>query len=202
MHRADNGQPVPDGTQVTLITTLGNFNSADRRSAERDRSSSSTGGPRRCSSPAPSVGTAAVTATYSGATGAANVQIGSPATFFVSSVSPNIGDSAGGQTVTILGGGFAQPVRVTFGGAAATVHSVSPTQIVVVTPSAAAAGVPVTVGQTASVSVMVTNHVNQVNQQQDSIDKGFTYPWAAAAAASRRSSRSLRPPAPMRGAPA
>ncbi len=174
VHRADNGQPVPDGTQVTLVTTLGNFNSA-------------TGGPQtvmlqlvngRASAvlfAGSDVGTAAVTASYGGATGAANVLIGSPATFFVSSVSPNIGDSAGGQTVTILGGGFAQPVRVTFGGAAATVHSVSPTQIVVVTPSAAAAGVPVTVGQTASVSVMVTNHVNQVNQQQDSIDKGFTY---------------------------
>jgi hypothetical protein len=174
VHRADNGQPVPDGTQVTLVTTLGNFNSA-------------TGGPQsvmlqlvngRASAvlfAGSDVGTAAVSASYGGATGAANVLIGSPATFFVSSVSPNIGDSAGGQTVTILGGGFAQPVRVTFGGAAATVRSVSPTQIVVVTPSAAAAGAPVVVGQTASVSVMVTNHVNQVNQQQDSIDKGFTY---------------------------
>jgi hypothetical protein len=174
VHRADNGQPVPDGTQVTLTTTLGNFNSA-------------TGGPQtvplqlvngRASAvlfAGSDVGTAAVSASFGGSTGAANVQIGPPATFFVSSVSPNLGDSAGGQQVTVLGGGFGQPVRVTFGGAAATVKSVSPTQIVVVTPSAAAAGAPIVVGQTASVSVMVTNHVNQVNQQSDSIDKGFTY---------------------------
>jgi hypothetical protein len=174
VHRADNGQPVPDGTQVTLTTTLGNFNS-------------SSGGPQsvplqlvngRASAvlfAGSDVGTAAVSASFGGATGAANVMIGSPSTFFVSSVSPNLGDAAGGQQVTILGGGFAQPVRVMFGTAAATVRSVSPGQIVVVTPSAAAAGAPVTVGQTASVGITVTNHVNQVNQQQDSIDRGFTY---------------------------
>jgi PKD repeat protein len=173
VHRTDTGAPPPDGSQVQVTTTLGAFNSA--------------GGPQslmlqlvngRASAAlfaGADVGTAAVSATFSGATGAANVMIGSPATFFISSVSPNIGDAAGGQTVTILGGGFAQPVRVTFGGAAATVKSVNASQIVVVTPSAAAAGAPVIVGQTASVAVMVTNHVNQVNQQQDSIDKGFTY---------------------------
>jgi hypothetical protein len=174
VHRADNGQPVPDGTQVTLATTLGSFNSSgsNTQSVQLQLVNGRASAVLFAGS---DVGTAAVTASFGGATGAANVQIGAPATFFVSSVSPNLGDSAGGQTVTILGGGFAQPVRVTFGGAAATVKSVSPTQIVVVTPSAAAAGVPVTVGQTASVSVMVTNHVNQVNQQSDSIDKGFTY---------------------------
>jgi hypothetical protein len=173
VHRTDTGAPPPDGSQVQVTTTLGGFNTA--------------GGPQsltlqlvngRASAAlfaGADVGTAAVSATFSGVTGAANVMIGSPATFFISSVSPNLGDAAGGQTVTILGGGFAQPVRVTFGGAAATVKSVNASQIVVVTPSAAAAGAPVTVGQTASVAVMVTNHVNQVNQQQDSIDKGFTY---------------------------
>jgi len=174
VHRADNGQPVPDGTQVTLATTLGGFNSSgsNTQSVQLQLVNGRASAVLFAGS---DVGTAAVTASFGGATGAANVQIGAPATFFVSSVSPNLGDSAGGQTVTILGGGFAQPVRVTFGGAAATVRSVTSTQIVVVTPSAAAAGVPVTVGQTASVSVMVTNHVNQVNQQSDSIDKGFTY---------------------------
>ncbi|HEY3571239.1 MAG TPA: IPT/TIG domain-containing protein [Thermoanaerobaculia bacterium] len=168
------GQPPPDGSQVTLTTSLGSFNSAT--SGQQSVTLALVNG--RASAALFSgteVGTAAVTATFGGATGAANVHINSPATFYVSSVSPNVGDAAGGQQVTILGGGFAAPVRVTFGGAAATVRSVTPSQIVVVTPSAAAAGASVGVGETASVAVMVTNHVNQTDEQMDSIDRGFTY---------------------------
>src|SRR5258706_574499 len=86
-------------------------------------------------------GTAAITATFQGSTGAANVRIGEPATFFVSSVSPSVGGPNGGDTVTVLGGGFATPVRVTFNGAAATVRSDTGSTITVITPSAAAAGV-------------------------------------------------------------
>ncbi len=77
--------------------------------------------------------------------------------------------------MAILGGGFEQPVRVTFNGAAATVRSVSANRIVVTTPSAAAAGVPVGVGQTATVSVAVTINVNEPDTQTDTVDRGFTY---------------------------
>jgi hypothetical protein len=175
VHRSDTGAPPPDGSSVMLTTTLGNFNSANSGTQTVTLQLVNGRASAALFAGASDIGTAAVSATYSGATGATNVTIGSAATFFVSSVSPNVGDSAGGQQVTVLGGGFAQPVRVTFGGAAATVRSVSATQIVVTTPSAAAAGVPITVGQTASVAVMVTNHVNQANQQMDSIDRGFTY---------------------------
>src|SRR5947199_2187261 len=170
----DTGQPPADGSQVTIVTTLGSFNSAN--SGVTTLTLALVNGRAQANLfSGTDVGTAAVTATFGGATGATNVHINSAATFFVSSVSPNIRDAAGGQTVTVLGGGFAAPVRVTFGGAAATVRSVSPSQIVVVTPSAAAAGAPVPVGQTASVAVEVFNHVNQSNQQTDSIDRGFTY---------------------------
>jgi hypothetical protein len=170
----DTGQPPADGSQVTLVTSLGSFNSAT--SSTQSLTLALVNG--RASAnlfSSTDVGTAAVTASFGGSTGAANVHFTSAATFFVSSVSPNNGDAAGGQTVTVLGGGFSQPVRVTFGGAAATVRSVTPTQIVVVTPSAAAAGAPVQVGQTSSVGVTVTNHVNQPDQQTDGIDRGFTY---------------------------
>ncbi len=174
VRETDNGQPPPDGSQVTLTTSLGSFNSATS-GVTSVTLSLVNGRAQAALFSGTDVGTAAVTATYAGFTGAANVHVNSPATFYVSSVSPSSGDAAGGQTVTVLGGGFAQPVRVTFGGAAATVRSVSPTQIVVVTPSAAAAGAPVQVGQTASVAVMVTNRVNQVDQQTDQISQGFTY---------------------------
>src|SRR3954471_8897525 len=163
VRQTDNGQPPADGSQVTITTTLGTFNSANSGVTSLTLGLVNGRAQANLFSGA-DVGTAAVTATFGGATGAVNVRINSAATFFVSSVSPNLGDAAGGQTVTILGGGFAQPVRVTFGGAAATVRSVSSSQIVVTTPSAAA-GAPVPVGQTASVSVTVTNHVNQTDQQ-------------------------------------
>lgn len=175
VRETDNGQSPPDGSPVTLTTTLGSFNSATS-GLSTVTLSLVNGRAQAALFSGTDVGTAAVTATYGGFTGAANVHINSPATFYVSSVSPNTGDSAGGQTVTVLGGGFSQPVRVTFGGAAATVRSVSSSQIVVVTPSAAAAtGAPVPVGQTASVAVMVTNHVNQPDMQSDQIAQGFTY---------------------------
>jgi hypothetical protein len=174
VHRSDTGVAPPDGSQVTLTTSLGSFNSTS--GPQTVTLSLVNGRAQAALFAGTEVGTAAVTATFSGGgTGAANVSIGAPATFFVSSVSPNLGDAAGGQTVTILGGGFASPVRVTFGGAAATVRSVSPSQIVAVTPSAAAAGAPVGVGQTSTVTVVVTNHANQVNEMSDSLDRGFTY---------------------------
>ncbi|MFL6195245.1 MAG: IPT/TIG domain-containing protein [Thermoanaerobaculia bacterium] len=173
VRRADDGSPPPDGTAVAVTTTLGGFNAV--------------GGPRSVSLQlvngraqavlfaGTEVGSATVSATYLSNSGVANVRIGQSATFFVSSVDPSIGNPAGGETVTILGGGFDGPVRVTFNGAAATVRSVSPNRIVVTTPSAAAAGVPVGAGQTATVDVAVTNNVNESGQQTDSIVRGFTY---------------------------
>ncbi len=173
VRRNDNGQPPPDSTEVTLTTTLGAFGSTagpqsvvlqlvnGRAQAQLFAGTES--------------GTATVRATLNGNSGAANVGIGQPATFFVSSIDPNIGSPQGGEQVAILGGGFAQPVRVTFNGAAATVRSVSGSRIVVTTPSAAAAGVDVGVGETASVSVTVTINVNEVDQDSDTIDRGFTY---------------------------
>jgi hypothetical protein len=176
--RSDTGQAPPDGTTVALTTTLGGFNSVGGQPAVSLQLVNGKAATTLFAGT--DVGTATVRAAVSNGTGvtssgAANVRIGQPASFYVSSVSPSIGDSAGGQTVTILGGGFVQPVRVTFNNAAATVRSVTPNQIVVVTPSAAAAGVPVVVGQTATASVTVTIHANQVNSAQDTLPAGFTY---------------------------
>ncbi|HKI01509.1 MAG TPA: IPT/TIG domain-containing protein [Thermoanaerobaculia bacterium] len=173
VRRADNGQPPPDGTEVTLSTTLGGFGSS--------------GGPQSVTVQlvngraqatlfaGADAGTATIRAVFNGSAGATNVRIGAPATFFVSSVEPNVGNASGGEQVSILGGGFEGPVRVTFNGTAATVRSVSPNRIVVSTPSATAAGVPVGVGQTASVAVMVTINVNELDQASDLLERGYTY---------------------------
>ena len=56
----------------------------------------------------------------------------------IDTVTPATGDTAGGDTVVIVGTGFATGASVTFGGHAATVVSLSPTEITVVTPAHAA----------------------------------------------------------------
>jgi PKD repeat protein len=168
-----DGQVPADGSIVHLTTTLGLFgstggtNAVDLQLVNGRAAATLFAGQE--------TGTAAVTATFSGFAGAANVRIGQAATFFVSSVSPGVGNPSGGEQVTILGGGFVAPVRVTFNGATATVKSVSGSAITVITPSAAAAGVTVGVGQTAPVNVGVTINVNKPNQLIDSIAQGFTY---------------------------
>lgn len=171
--RSDTGQPPADGSVVHVTTTLGTFNSASGPNAV---DLTLVGGHAAATLFATTEsGTAAITATFQGSTGAANVRIGEPATFFVSSVSPSVGGPNGGDTVTILGGGFSTPVRVTFNGATATVRSSTGSTITVVTPSAAAAGVNVGVGQAVPVTVAVTINVNKPNEAVDSIAQGFTY---------------------------
>jgi hypothetical protein len=173
VRRSDNGQPPPDLTTVTLTTNLGAFGSAGGpQSVELQ---TVNGRVQAVLFAGTDSGTATVRAQVAGGAGATNVTIGQPATFFVSSIDPSVGSPQGGEQVTILGGGFETPVRVTFNGATATVRSSGPNRIVVTTPSAAAAGVDVGVGETESVSVTVTINVNETNEDSDTIDRGFTY---------------------------
>lgn len=174
VRRADNGQPPADGTEVTLSTTLGEFG-AIGTNQQTVILQLVNGEARAVLFPGTSAGTATLRAQFSGFTGAANVQIGAATTFFVSSVDPSVGNPAGGQEVTILGGGFDPPVRVTFNGTAAVVRSVSPNRIVVVVPSATAAGVNVPVGTTVPVSVAVTINVNETGTLTDTLQNGFIY---------------------------
>lgn len=173
VRRSDNGQPPPDLTPVTLTTTLGSFgspagpNSIQLQLVNGEASAVLFAGD--------SVGTATVRAAVGPSAGAATVRISAAATFFVGSVEPSVGDPEGGDEVTIVGGGFESPVRVTFNGTAATVRSVSSNRIRVVTPSADAAGVSVGVGQTAPVDVAVTINVNESNEATDALSRGFTY---------------------------
>jgi len=174
VRRTDTGQAPPDLTAVTLTTTLGEFGSAG--SGVQKLNLQLVGGKASAVLfPGASAGTATVQAAVSQSTGAVDVQIGQPATFFIGSVQPAVGDPQGGDVVKINGGGFVAPVRVTFGTAAATVRSITPTQITAVVPSATAAGVSVGVGQTVPVQVGVTIHVNQDGSATDTLPAGFTY---------------------------
>lgn len=174
VRRTDNGQPPADLTEVTLTTSLGEFGSAGSGTRTLDLQLVN-GRAQAALFPGGDVGTATIRADVDRSSGVANVSIGQAGTFFVSSVTPSVGTPQGGQQVTILGGGFDAPVRVTFNGAAAQVLSVTPTQIRVVAPSATAAGVDVGVGQSVPVSVGVTINYNETGTASDTLPGGFVY---------------------------
>jgi hypothetical protein len=174
VRRTDNGQVPPDLTEVELSTTLGEFGSIGSN-VQTLNLQLVNGRAQAVLYPGLSSGTATVRARVGPSAGAANVLIGQAATFFVSSIAPGVGTPAGGEQVTINGGGFDGPVRVTFNNATAQVLSVSPTQIRVRTPSSTAAGVEVPVGSTVPVTVGVTINVNETGTATDSVVNAFTY---------------------------
>ncbi len=171
--RADNGQPVPNLTHGTITTTLGNFGSV--------------GGPQTLDVelvngqatviffPGAVVGSASIRAAVSTGVAFTAVTIrepGVPPTFFLSAVSPNTGSPQGGETVTILGGGFAGPIRVTINGIASAVQSSTESQIRVTTPPLLGGLDP---GATQAVNVTVTIHLNEDGQASDTLASGFIY---------------------------
>jgi hypothetical protein len=174
VRRTDNGLPPADGTAVTLTTTLGEFGAVG--SGQQSIQVQLVNGRAQAALfPGAAIGRATVQATFSGTTGAANVDIIQQPTFHVSSVTPNVGSAGGGETINIEGGGFDGPVRVTFNGTAAQVLQVTPTRIRVRTPSATAAGVNVGSGQSVPVSVAVTVNLNEAGEATDTLPNGFIY---------------------------
>jgi hypothetical protein len=174
VRRTDTGQPPADLTPVTVTTNIGSFGAAG--TGTREVTLQLVNGRAQTVLFADTdVGTATVRAVVGTSAGVANVAIGQAGTFFISSVTPSIGTPQGGEEVSILGGGFDQPVRVTFNGAAAQVRSVTPTRIRAVVPPAAAAGVSVGVGQSVPVTVGVTINYNETGSATDTLPSGFTY---------------------------
>jgi hypothetical protein len=173
VRRNDTGQPPADLTEVVLSTSLGNFGSS--AGPQEVTLQLVNGRAQAVLYPGTDQGTATVRAVIGPSAGAANVQIGQAATFFISSIVPGVGDPAGGEDVTITGGGFDGPVRVTFNSATAQVLSVQSNRIRVRTPSATAAGVTVPVGSTASVSISVTINLNETGTLTDQLANAFTY---------------------------
>lgn len=176
--RADNGQAVPNLTPGTLSTTLGNFgNASGPQTAELEMVN---GQASVVLFPGTTVGVASIRAAVSSGVGFASVTIGEPGvpdTFFLSSVSPSTGSPQGGDVVTINGGGFSDPIRVTFGGIPAVVQSASATQIRVTTPrclDAPDTGCFAT-GGTKVVDVSVTVNLNEEGQATDTLTSGFSY---------------------------
>lgn len=95
------------------------------------------------------------------------------AAFFLTAITPNLGTQEGGTPVTIAGGGFVAPVRVTFNNVVATdARVLSPGVIAATTPRSPT---PVEAGTTLTVNVAVTNALNQSTPTTDTLVGGFTY---------------------------
>jgi len=111
--------------------------------------------------PAGSAGIVSVAVTSNGQTGTLNNAFTYAAAPIVISVSPSVGSTTGGTTVTLTGANFASPATVKFGSAAATnVTVVSSTSITAITPAGAAGPVNITVTS---------------NNQSGTLNNGFTY---------------------------
>ncbi len=176
--RSDTGAPVANLTQATVTTTLGSLGSV--------------GGPQTATLelvsgqstvaffPGPTVGTASIRAQVSTGVGLTSIQVreaGVPDTFFLASVDPNTGSPQGGETVTIHGGGFSDPIRVTFDGVPAIVQNATASTIRVTTPPCldpAGTGCYAQ-GGIKAVTVSVTINLNEDGQATDSLASGFIY---------------------------
>jgi hypothetical protein len=176
--RTDNWTSLPDGTQVTVTTTLGGLGSK--------------GGPttvtltlfngRATTSlyAGTTLGTAviraekAADATFGLAFAEAQVRFVEQAVTFVQAVVPSVGSPNGGEVVEIVGGGFEEPTRVTFGSSPAVVRSTSSSRITVETPRfpSYVPGAPFT---PTPVAVAVVAAYGSANERQDTLSNGFTY---------------------------
>jgi hypothetical protein len=164
-----------DGSTVTLTTTLGAFGAATGgTSTNLDLVNGQAtafifaNGTAGVSTVRASVVLPGTTAAI---TGSANLEFRTAAEFFVSSLEPNQGSPDGGTTVTINGGGFKDPVRVTFDGVPGVVQSTSATRIVVTTPRTTAP----TSELPKAVTVAVTIRANQADTKTDTLPSGFIY---------------------------
>lgn len=171
VRRRSDGQAPANGTTIALSTTLGELGSPGS-GQQSGFAELINGAAQVFLFPGTIEGLAVVQARLENSVGQANVRILGRATFFLSHVEPSSGSPQGGQQVTVVGGGFAEPVRVTFDGVVAQVQSVSTDRIRVLTPPSSQ---PVPTGTTRPVNVQVTINLNEEDQAIDLLASGYVY---------------------------
>ena len=173
--RASDGTKPANGTTVVVSTNLGDFDT--QGSGLQTGTLSLFDGTARVNFfPGSNPGTARVFAQLESSRGSTSITISELLEFFLNAITPNIGNPGGGEVVVISGGGFIEPVRVTFDGNAAPVESVNASRIRVRTPSIA-----LQAGSTRSVTVAVTNNFNGPEQASDQLVNAFTYTFGGSA---------------------
>jgi len=166
IRRRDNGQAPANGTTIVFSSSAGTF-ASNVGQIINGRAQVQYIPPTTQGS-----GSVTIQARLEGDVGQALLNILEAATFYIASVQPNTGTPAGGERVTIRGGGFETPVRVTFDGVPAQVISSGASQIVVETPPSSTS---VPAGSTLPVDVVVTINLNKEGQASDTLASGFTY---------------------------
>jgi hypothetical protein len=174
-----NGQPAPAGTAVEFSTTLGRFEDTGSNASLRTTNAQ---GQAIVSLTSATAGTATVTVVVNNAVQRATVTFAArpvtptpPTTAAtITGVNPTIGRVEGGETVTITGTNFRQPVRVFFDISGtlreAQVISVTPTQIQVFTPR-----VDLATGQTLDAPIVVFVEQGTPNEQRVTATTPFTF---------------------------
>jgi hypothetical protein len=177
-----NGQPVANGTAVEFSTNFGSFSLSDPNVVSIIRTT--TSGVATVTLTAPSPGPAVVTAVVNNVSArttitfqAQQVPPVTPSTSpTITSITPALGRPAGGETITINGTNFRAPARVIFdfgGGVTkdAFVVSVSPTQIVALTPP-----IDVSTAQQRQATITVIVDAGTTNEQKvTSVANAFTF---------------------------
>ena len=195
------GQPAPAGTAVEFGTTLGRFEDSGTSTSLRTTNAQGQAVVNLTSAAA---GTANVTVVVNNVVQRTSVTFSArpvtptpPSTAAtITGVTPEFGRVAGGETLTITGTNFRQPVRVFFdlGNGdlrEAQVISVTPTQIQVFTPR-----VELTTGQTLASSIVVFVEQGTPNEQRVQATQTFTFRNAQLTP----SIRSISPPSgPLEG---
>jgi IPT/TIG domain len=174
--RTDTGQAPADGTAVVVTTDQGSLGVNEAASPVQTMSLQIAAGQAQTSFfPPARVTTANLLAQVGQSVGSLAVPIVStlPNTFYLTAVSPNVGNPDGGDLVTIRGAGFTEPLRVLFGAVVARVVDVpGATAIVVDTPASAQ---PVAEGSSLVVDVTVTNDLTAAMPATDTLAGAFTY---------------------------
>lgn len=128
---AANGSLPVNGSSIVVSTNLGTFDSVGGPQSVALALGNGKAQVQLYSSG--KEGNATITAQLDNNVGQTVVYFG---TLYITSVSPTTGSPQGGETVAINGGGFSNPLHVSFGAVPATVLSVTQRQIKVLTPPA------------------------------------------------------------------
>lgn len=175
----DGNNPVPNGTAVEFHTSLGTFTDTGTNVTIR----TTTNGVATATVTSTTAGTATITAIVNNVSRTTTVTFGaSPvnppptnAVPTVTGVTPTTGLAQGGETITITGTNFRQPVRVLFDFGNGVVKegfvaNVTPTQLTVITPK-----VDLGAGETQAATIIVLNEAGTTNETRIQASGTFTF---------------------------
>lgn len=169
---ADTGRPPADGTLVALNTNLGSFGQGSAGAVKSATLALQAGAASTSFFPDAAVGSATVLAQLGATLTQLTVPFVEPAGLYLSGVSPSGGSADGGESATLFGGGFVEPLTVELGGVQARVDSVDNDRIRITTPPATVA---IAAGGTLAVDVTVNAALDSSKPKTATLKGGYIY---------------------------